>query len=182
MAALAAVPLLGTTVGTVATIAGTAVSAFGAISAGRAQRDAADAQAAQMEMDAKTEFANASMDSAMLKRQTDELKSTARALGAASGVGRDLEIESEIAGFGQTQQDAAIATGLMRRDRLKYGAAAQRASGKPSARAGYIGAAGIAFKGASNSLAAKYGQDGYLGALGTAKQIGPGPNRGYGSF
>ena len=169
MAALAAVPLLGTTVGTVATIAGTAVSAFGAISAGRAQRDAADAQAAQMEMDAKTEFANASMDSSMLKRQTDELKSTARARGAASGVGRDLEIESEIAGFGQTQQDAAIAT-----DRLKYGAAAQRASGEASGRAGYIGAAGIAFKGVSNSLAAKYGQEGY-GAIGYGTRNGLAP-------
>jgi len=174
MAALAAAaPMLST----VATIAGTAFSVIGNIREGNAQRAQAEQQAKEAEVASKNAFAESSREAAQYKREKEYALSTAQARGAASGVGRSLDIEAEIASFGDDQVGTSISRGLAEKDRLLRSAANYRATGKAAQTAGYIGAAGAAFGGATNYLADKYGQGGY-GATGKGSTFQPGYVRG----
>ena len=147
-------------ISTVATIASTAFSVIGSIREGNAQRAQAEQQAKESEVASKNALAEASRESAQYKREKEYALSSAQARGAASGAGRSLDIEAEIASFGADQQDLSISRGLAEKNRLLRSAANQRATGKAAQTAGYIGAAGAAFGGASNYLADRYGQGG----------------------
>lgn len=146
----------GLTFAKAASIAGTAVGAAAPIVAGQQQAAIARNEAAQLEARAKSEAATASRRAAEETRRTRIIASRAQAVGASSGGGRDLVLESAIEEEGTYRQMVALWEGEEVAAGLEAQADASRLSGRFSRRAGVLKGAAAGATGYA-SLREKYG-------------------------
>lgn len=184
-----------------ALIAGTAVSAIGSIASGNAakrqadmeaqriqaeayaRRQALEFEAAQLDNQAKTEFALGQRDMLEKRRGKEMALSTLQARSAASGFSATdptaLALGDEISRYGTLQEQMSLFGGESQAEGLKLSAAgrrftgesgvqaaaatadAVRASGRSARTAGYFNAAGTVLGSiASYGMAGKYGSSG----------------------
>lgn len=145
----------GAGLSTILSAAGSAVGAIGAIQGGKAQQASANYQAAQLEAAGKTERAIAQREAEEDRRQARLMQSRARAVGAASGGGIDLELAGDIAAEGEYRALTSLWEGEEAAKGRKAQAAAARFEGKQAKKAGYLTAGKTLLSGGS-SLFEKY--------------------------
>lgn len=152
-------------IGAVASVVGTVVSAVGTIAAGQAARRDAEYQAAQLDIRAKQEFAAGQREAEEVRRRKTLALSRQQAVSGASGLGATdpgvIEIAAETAGYGQYQEQSALAAGRNRMLQNEYAASAARATGRAQETGAYFSAAGTIIGGFANAFQAKYGNGGY---------------------
>lgn len=142
--------------GKVAAIGGTILSGIGSIAAGNAANANAQYEARQLEQRATAERAAAQQESLKDRREKDLVLSRARAVGAASGGGIDINLMGKIEEEGERNALTALWEGEERARGAENQAAATRASGKRAKRAGFIGAGSTILTNTS-TLLEKYG-------------------------
>ncbi len=153
MAALAAIgPLLGK----VAMVGGTLLSSAGAIQAGKQEQAAANYQAAQLEASGKAEMASSQRKALEERRRSDMAISRAKAVGAASGGGQDLNLIGAIEEEGTYNTLVAEWEGKERMSGRNAQAAASRVEGKNARKASVLKAGSTLLDGAY-SFMDKYG-------------------------
>ncbi|WP_456389747.1 hypothetical protein [Profundibacter sp.] len=135
---------------------GTILGAVGAIQQGKAAQASAEYSARQFEAQGKAERASAQRKAINEGKQKDLVMSRARAVGASSGGGLDLELMGDIEEEGTYRSLTALWEGEERAKGRNAQAAAQRASGAAANRAGGIKAFSTILSGGS-SLMDKYG-------------------------
>jgi len=150
LALTALTAIKGAGLSTILSAAGTAVGAVGAIQGGKAQQASANYQAAQLEAAGKTERAIAQREAEEDRRQARLMQSRARAVGAASGGGIDLELAGDIAEEGEYRALTSIWEGEEAAKGRNAQAAAARFEGKQAKKAGYLRGASKAFSGAAS--------------------------------
>jgi hypothetical protein len=148
----AAAATTAATIGTVAAVGGTAVSALGAVQQGKAAQASSNYQAAQLEATGKTERAVAQRESINQRKQKDLVQSRARAVGAASGGGLDLDLMGDIEEEGEYRSLTALWEGEERATGRNAQAAATRVSGRSKNQAGGIKAFSTILSGGSSFL------------------------------
>lgn len=126
-----------------------ALSAGSAIAAGEARKQEAEFESAQLEQRATEEKAIATRRAAEAKRNRDLVLSRARAVGAASGGGRDFSAEGEIDADGQFQILTALYDGSVAAQGFRTTAAARRSEGERARSAGLSKGASTLIGGAS---------------------------------
>lgn len=117
---------------------GSVVSGVGAIQAGNAQKAAAEFQAKQLEAQGKAEAAAASLQAEQEDRQKQLVLSRARAVGAASGGGVDIDMLGQIEEEGTLRTLNATWEGQEAMKGRQTQAAAARMEGDLYKRAGFI--------------------------------------------
>lgn len=131
---------------TIATIAGTVVSAAGTIAAGNAADKQAQYEAAQLDIRAKEEQAQAQQEAKQLREQKQRAQSTLTARSAASGFSATdptaLALNDELERYGTLQEQLAQYGGKSRRAGVEAQAASARLSGKAQKTASRYSAAG----------------------------------------
>lgn len=148
----AALPIIGK----VAMIGGTLLSSAGAIQAGKQQETAANYQADQLEASGKAEYAAGQRKALEERRRSDLAISRAKAVGAASGGGQDLNLLGAIEEEGTYNTLVAEWEGTEAMKGRNAQGAAARVEGKNARKAGMIGAGSTLLQGAS-SYYDKYG-------------------------
>lgn len=129
---------------------GSVISGAGAIAAGNAQKSAAEFQARQLEAQGKAEAAAASLQAEQQDREKQLVLSRARAVGAASGGGVDVNILGQIEEEGTLRTLNATWQGQEAMKGRQTQAAAQRMEGDAYKKAGFLkGATTILGGGAS---------------------------------
>lgn len=146
----------GAGLSTILSTAGSAIGAVGAIQSGNAANAAAQHQAAQLEAAGQTERAIAQREAEENRRQARLMQSRARAVGAASGGGIDLDLAGDIAEEGEYRALTSIWEGEEAAKGRKAQAAAARFEGKQAKKAGYLKAGKTLLSGGA-SLFEKYG-------------------------
>lgn len=121
-------------------LAGTGLQAVSQFQQGRAASEALEFEARQREQQAIAEEAAAQQEAIEERRQARFLASRARAVGAASGGGVDLENEAEIAGEGERRAGLALWGGSERARDQRNRAQTNRFEAQQRRRAGTIGA------------------------------------------
>lgn len=144
--------------------AGTAVSALGAVQAGKAQNAASKYQAAQLEAAGKAENAAAQRKAEEERRQARLMQSRARAVGAASGGGVDIDLFGDIEEEGEFRALSALWEGKEAAKGRRAQAAASRFEGQSARTAGFVRGGSKLLHGgstiierASRSMYEKYG-------------------------
>lgn len=155
LAAAALTAIKGASFSTILSAAGSAVGAVGAIQSGNAQNAAAQYQAKQLEASGKAEQAAAQREAEEQRRQSRLMQSRARAVGAASGGGIDLELAGDIEAEGEYRALTALWEGNEAAKGRRAQAAASRFEGKSAKKAGYL-KAGRTILGGGSSLYEKY--------------------------
>lgn len=149
------------TIATIASLAGTAVSAIGTIAAGRDAQRQANYEAAQFDVRAKEERAQAQKESLDVARKRRLALSRLQAIAAASGFGASdpsvLDLLGETAKYGTFEEQMARYGGTSRAAGLRAEAEGRRMAGSARARQSYFNAAGTILGGVS-SMFRKYGQ------------------------
>ncbi len=140
----------GAGLSTILSAGGAAISGIGAIQSGNAQNAAAQYQAAQLEAAGKAETAASQRKAEEDRRQTRMMQSRARAVGAASGGGIDLELAGDIEADGEYRALTALWEGAEAAKGRNAQAAASRFEGKAAKKAGYLKGASKAFSGAAS--------------------------------
>lgn len=135
---------------------GTVLSVGGTILGGIAANKAAKAEAAQLEAQGKAEFAVAQRKSEAERRRKDLVISRARAVGAASGGGLDLNLIGDLEKEGEYNALVAEWEGKERQKGRNAQAAAARYEGKQGLFASFL-KAGSTLLDNSPTLASKYG-------------------------
>lgn len=125
-------------------VAGTVMSAVGTVTSGVAQNNAAKFEASQLEARATAERASAQREALQERKQKDMVISRAKAVGATSGGGVDLNLLGKIEEAGEYNALTAMWEGEERARGAESQAAATRWSGKRAKLAGFIGAASTA--------------------------------------
>ncbi|MFK7942302.1 MAG: hypothetical protein AB8B85_05215 [Paracoccaceae bacterium] len=138
-----------------ATIGSTVLSAGAARAQGKQQQDALNFEAKQLEQKAEEERAIATRDVADNARQKKLALSRARAVGGASGGGRDFDLEADVDEEGDYRRLTALYDGEVRARNFRTQAGVRRREGSAAARAGFIRGASTIATGAS-SMFAKY--------------------------
>lgn len=138
--------------------ASTALSAVSSIGGGIAAGKAAKIEAREMERQAIARQAEGSHRAAEEHRQKRLALSRAMAVGAASGAGRDFQLEGEIEGEGEYRGLLAMFEGENEAQSLRRSAQIRRAEGSAARRAGFIGAFGELVGGAANFAGSKPGR------------------------
>jgi len=139
-----------------ASIASTAVSTIGAIQSGNAQQAAMEHNAALQEQNGNQAFARSQRAAEEERRQARLMQSRAQAVGAASGGGRDYEIEADIEEEGELRALTRLYEGREAQRSGQQQAAASRFEGAQMARAARFRGAGSAISGGL-SFYQKYG-------------------------
>lgn len=140
------------TIGTVAMAAGTILGSAGAIQQGNAASATANYTAAQLDASAKTERATSQREAINQRMQKDVVMSRARAVGAASGGGLDLDLMGDIEEEGEYRALTALWEGEERAKGRNAQAAGVRASGQFKKRAGGVRAFSTGLTGFSTIL------------------------------
>lgn len=156
MAALALIGTLASSVAPALMAGGTILGTVGAMQQGKAAQAAADHTALQLEAQGKTERAVAQREGLEQRKQANLISSRARAVGAASGGGLDLEAMGDIEEEGEYRTLTAIWEGEERAKGRQAQASAARVSGQNARKAGNIRAFGTTLSGGA-SLLDKYG-------------------------
>ena len=145
----------GMSLSTILSAGGTAVSAIGAIQQGKSQQASANYQAAQLEAAGKAEQAASQREAEEERRQKRLMQSRARAVGAASGGGIDLELAGDIEEEGEYRALTALWEGTEAAKGRRAQAAASRFEGRQARKAGFL-RAGRTILGGGASLYEKY--------------------------
>lgn len=153
--AAAMTSIKGASLSTILSAGGAAVSAVGAIQGGRAQDAAAQYQAAQLEAAGKSEMAVSQRQAEEDRRQSRLMQSRARAVGAASGGGIDLELAGDIEADGEYRALTSLWEGTEAAKGRRAQASASRFEGTQAKKAGVFKAASTILGGGS-SLYEKY--------------------------
>ncbi len=127
-------------IGKIAMIGGTLLSSAGAIQAGKQQQAAASYQADQLEASGKAEFAASQRKALEERRRSDLAISRAKAVGAASGGGQDLNLLGAIEEEGTYNTLAAEWEGKERMAGRNAQGAAARVEGKNARKAAVLSA------------------------------------------
>lgn len=127
-------------------VGGTILSGAGQIAAGNSQNAAAKYEAKQLEARATAERAAAQRDAEKERRQKELVLSRARAVGAASGGGIDINLMGKIEEEGERNALLAMWEGEERARGAQDQAAATRWGGKMKKQGAYIGAMGSVLK------------------------------------
>lgn len=135
MGALA--PALGV-LSKVATIAGTVISFGASISQGKQTREIKEYEAAQLDVQAKNEYAIGAKRAQEIRRQNQLQQSRARAVGAAFGGGVDADIIGDLAAAGELDALTALWEGREAATGRNAQAAVSRAEGRQLERAGKL--------------------------------------------
>ena len=155
LAAAALTAIKGAGLSTILSAAGTGISAIGAIQSGKAQNATAQYQAAQLEAAGKAEQATSQREAEEQRRQARLMQSRARAVGAASGGGIDLELAGDIEAEGEYRALTALWEGTEAAKGRQAQAGAARFEGQAAKKAGYL-KAGSTILGGGASLYEKY--------------------------
>lgn len=139
MAALGALSLVGK-IAAAASGASTLVTTAGALKSASAQEKAAEFNAKQMEAAGKAELAEATIEAENERRRKDLMMSRARAVGAASGGGIDIDLMGDIEEEGVLNEQRIIWGGKERRAGRNAQAASSRFAGQSKKRAGILDA------------------------------------------
>ncbi|SFE20950.1 hypothetical protein SAMN04488523_105321 [Sulfitobacter brevis] len=150
LALTALTAIKGAGLSTILSAAGAGIGAVGAIQSGNAQNAAAQYQAAQLEASGKAERASSQREAEEQQRQTRLMHSRARAVGAASGGGIDLELAGDIEAEGEYSALTALWEGAEAAKGRNAQAAASRLEGKAAKKAGYLKGASKVFSGAAS--------------------------------
>ena len=134
MAGLVALPIMAK-IAAAASIASTVVSAGAAHSQGKSQQKIAEYNAQQIEAKGKAEQAEAIQEAKNEARKRDLMLSRARAVGAASGGGIDIDLMGDIAEEGELNKQTIIWSGEEARAGRSAQAATARFEGKQRRRA-----------------------------------------------
>lgn len=145
----------GASLSTILSAGGAAVSAAGAVQSGNAQDAAAQYQAAQLEAAGKAETAAAQRKAEEDRRQSRLMQSRARAVGAASGGGIDLDLAGDIAADGEYRALTSLWEGAEAAKGRSAQAAATMTEGKIRKKTGLL-KAGSTILGGGSSLYGKY--------------------------
>ena len=144
----AALPVIGK----IAMIGGTVLSSAGAVQAGKAQQAAANYQADQLEASGKAEYAASQRKALEERRRSDLAISRAKAVGAASGGGQDLNLLGAIEEEGTYNTLVAEWEGKEAMKGRNAQGAAARVEGKNARKAGVIGAGATLLEGGYSFL------------------------------
>lgn len=134
---------------------GTGVSAVGSLKAGADAKAASEFNAAQLDASAKAESAASQRKAEEERRQKRLVQSRARAVGAASGGGIDLELAGDLEEEGEYRALTALWEGEEAAKGRRNQAAATRFEGRQSKKAGFL-KAGRTILGGGGSLYEKY--------------------------
>lgn len=135
---------------------GTVLSVGGTVLGGVAANNAAKAEAAQLKAQGKTEFAASQRVAEAERRKKDRVISRARAVGAASGGGQDLNLIGDLEEEGEYNALTAEWEGKERQKGRNAQAAAARYEGKQTLFASFL-KAGNTLLDNTPSMRAKYG-------------------------
>jgi hypothetical protein len=138
-----------------ATVGSTVIAANAAKAKGEADQQALNFEAEQLDRNAEEERAIATREVAENRRQRQLVLSRARAAGAASGGGRDFDLEADLDEEADYRRLTALYDGETRARSLRTTAAVRRGEGSAARRAGFIRAGSTIASGAS-SMFAKY--------------------------
>ncbi len=155
MAAIAGLTVLGK-IAAAASAAGTLLSTAGAMTAARTQEKTAQFNAAQIEAKGKAEQAQSTHEAENERRRKELMLSRARAVGAASGGGIDLNLMGDIEEEGTLNEQRILWSGNEARKGRFDQAAAIRTEGKAKKRAGMFDA-GTTLLSGGKSFIEKYG-------------------------
>lgn len=147
--------LKGMGLSTILSAGGAAVSAVGAVQGGKAQDAAAQYQAAQLEASGKAEQAASQRQAEEDRRQARLMQSRARAVGAASGGGIDLELAGDIEAEGEYRALTSLWEGTEAAKGRRAQAEASRFEGNAAKKAGYL-KGGATILGGGSSFMEKY--------------------------
>jgi hypothetical protein len=121
-------------------VGGTILSGVGTVASGIGAKKEADYTASQLEAQATAERASAQREAIQERKQKDLVISRAKAVGASSGGGVDLNILGKIEEAGEYNALTALWEGEERARGAENQAAATRWGGKRAKLAGFIGA------------------------------------------
>lgn len=152
-AGLAAAKSIGAA--TILSATGAGIAAAGASAAGKSRQAAMEYQADQLEAAGKADEASASQEAMEQARQTRLMQSRARAVGAASGGGIDLDLAGDIEEDGEYRKLTALWEGKEAAAGRRAQANASRFEGKQYRQAGKLKAANTIL-GGGTSLYEKY--------------------------
>lgn len=151
----------------IATIGGSAVSAAGTIAAGNAADQSAKYEAAQLDIRAKEEQAQAQQEAKQLREQKERAQSTLTARSAASGFSAtdptSLALLDELERYGTLQEQMAQYGGKSRRAGTEAQATGVRMTGKAKKKGSRYSAAGTILSGIGGGLS-KYNPGTYGGS------------------
>jgi len=150
LAGKAATALKAVGIGNALAVGGTVLSAAGAAQQGRAAQAAANYQAAQLDAAAKTERASAQREAMDERRQKELMISRARAVGAASGGGQDMQLLGDIEEDGELRALTAMWQGEEAAKGREQQADSSRFDGAQARKAGRIKAATTLLSGGSS--------------------------------
>lgn len=140
---------------TILSAGGAAVSAVGAVQGGKAQQSALNFQAKQLEAAGLAESAAAQHRAEEDRRQTRLVQSRARAVGAASGGGIDIDLAGDIEADGEYRALTTLWEGDEAAKGRNTQAAASRFEGRAAKTSGLL-RAGSTIAGGATSLYEKY--------------------------
>ena len=143
--------------GSILQIAGAGDGALGAINAGNAANASAEYQALQLEAAGKSENAAAQRQAEEDRRQKDFVLSRARAVGAASGGGQDINLMGAIEEEGELRALTSLWEGEEAAKGRKMQAEAARFEGQQMKTAGYVKGFSTILSSAGQSFAEKFG-------------------------
>jgi len=164
-----------TTAMLVATVAGSAVTAAGTIAGGDAAEQSAKYEAAQLDIKAKEDQAQAQQDAKQLREQKERAQSALTARSAASGFSAtdptSLALLDELERYGTLQEQLAQYGGKSRRAGTEAQATGVRMTGKAQKRGSRYSAAGTILSGIGSGLS-KYNPGTFGGSGGSSYRYG----------